>query len=151
MIKASKRLKIVLKLAQMKQQQAAEQLAKSQRQADSIQQQSQQLKDYQYDYNDRFSALANSDVSAAQLANYQRFYGSLEDAVFNQQQQLNVADSQLERARQYWQAEYAREQNMLSLIERKQSEEQLSEEKLLQKEQDARLVIRTGLFNKGVK
>ncbi len=141
MKKSSRRLQTVLKLAKLRQQLAAEQLGQMIRTADVHQQQVEQLKHYQQDYGENFKTLAGKDVSAEQLGNYQRFFGSLEQAVDTQQQRTILAEDQRELARRQWQQQYSRTRNMQALITRKQQEEEWELEKKRQREQDDRRPI----------
>lgn len=138
MKKPSRRLETVLMLAKLRQQRAAEQLGQMIRNTDSQHQQVEQLKHYQQDYGEHFKTLGEQAVSAGKLVNYQRFFGSLEQAVETQQQRSVLADDQCALARAQWQQQYSREKNMESLISRKQRQEERELETKLQREQDDR-------------
>ena len=137
-MKASKRLQVVLKLAEMKQQRAAETLAASQKELDSMEHQREQLVGFKAEYNSGFAGKTGLTVNPGQLANYQRFYGSLEQVQEAQVLRVESAQYQQSLARTDWQACYAREQNMRNLIDRKQHQEQLVDDRQQQKEQDDR-------------
>ena len=137
--KSSERLKLVLKLAQIKQQQAADRLAEASRSLEGSKQQEKDLLHYQQEYNRHFQYFEQQLVSPMQMRNYQRFYGGLEEAVYTQGQRIEVSERNVEFHRKHWQKEYHREKNMQKLIERKQClEDKLSENKL-QKALDDRL------------
>ncbi len=143
--KPSQRLETVLKLAQIKEQQAAEKLADSIRDLASHQQQEQELANYQYEYSKDFKNVGGEakaeGVSAAQLANYQRFYGNLEVAGNTQRERVELASKQQEQARGQWQQQYSRQKNMEKLVERKRQQEDSEAENKLQREQDDRRPI----------
>lgn len=138
MVKSSKRLQTVLKLAQLRQQRAAEQLGVMTRNAQAQQQQAEQLKHYQLDYNEHFKTLALQVTNAGQLRNFQGFYRNLEQVIDTQGERVILASNQREAARAKWQQLYAREKNMQSLIARKLAGEALEEDKKQQREQDDR-------------
>jgi flagellar FliJ protein len=138
MKKASQRLQAVLKLAQLKEKLAAEKLAATIRATDSQKQQKQQLQSFQQEYQQQFQVVGAKGASALQLMNYQKFYGSLQNAVDVQQQRVNLSDSQCEQARSQWQRLYAEQKNMEKLVERKAVEETLEADKKIQREQDDR-------------
>lgn len=132
----SHRLKTVLKLAQLRERQAALRLAESARNTELNTRQEQQLQQYKNEYCEQFKALANTQANAADLANYQRFYGNLQGAGDTQQERVALAVSQQEQARIQWQQQYARQKNMQSLIERKAKLEQRDTDNKLQRQQD---------------
>ena len=138
MAKPSERLKTVLRLAQLRQQQAAEQLGELTRNAEAQALQADQLKHYQLEYAQQFRDLGSGGVSAARLRNFQGFYGNLEQVIDTQGERVVLARNQQEAARQRWQQQYAREKNLQSLVERKAFEEQLQVEKKLQRLLDDR-------------
>ena len=136
--RSSDRLKVVLKLAQIRQQQAAEKLADATRALETHRQQGQQLRSYQDEYNKHFHSYEQATKSPQQMRNYQRFYGDLEEAVYTQDQRSEVSAQQLEYHRNQWQKTYGREKNMQSLVDRKRSEEEKTLEDKLQRELDDR-------------
>ena len=133
---ASQRLKTVLKLAQLRERQAAFRLAESARNTELYAQQGQQLQQYKDEYSEQFKSLAHTQANAANLENYQRFYGNLQDAGDTQQERVALAASQQEQARLKWQQQYARQKNMQSLIARKEKLEHRDADNKLQREQD---------------
>lgn len=136
-MRKSRRLQIVLTLAALKKQQAAEHLASVQREMQSLKEQEQQLHGYQQDYNEQFKQMT-VNANAAQLVNYQRFFSQLDTAIDSQQQRVCLSESQQENARVQWQQQYAREKNLGSLIEKIQKQEEQTEDKNTQRELDDR-------------
>ncbi len=133
---ASQRLKIVLKLARLRERQAAFGLAESVRNAERNVQQGQQLQQYKDEYREQFKSLAQTQANAADLENYQRFYGNLQDTGDTQQERVALAAAQQEQARIKWQQQYARQKNIQSLIARRVKLEQRDADNKLQREQD---------------
>lgn len=138
MEKRSRRLQTVLKLARIKQQQAAGRLGELTQAALAHADQEQQLKSYQSDYAEQFKSSAARGSAPALLRNFQGFYTQLEQAVETQQERVVLARDQRESARQEWQRLYARENTLENLVDRFASEEDIAEEKKLQREQDDR-------------
>ena len=140
--KPSRRLQTVLQLAHSKERQAAEKLADSIRELALQQQQEQQLTSYKQDYSEQFKHVAaeakNKAVGAGRLANYLRFYDSLEAVGNTQHEQVELASQQQQRARALWQQQYARQKNIEKLVNRKCRQENSEAEKKLQREQDDR-------------
>ena len=136
--KSSERLQVVLKLAQIKQQQAAEQLAEATKALQDNQQQGQQLRTYQQEYNSHFHQFEQQPLNPQTMRNYQRFYGNLEVAIYTQDQRSQASQAQYEATRSQWQDAYGREKNMGKLVERKQLEEEKAIEDKLQRELDDR-------------
>lgn len=138
MEKRSQRLQTVLRLAQIRQRLAAEQLGAMTRNAQAQQQQEHQLRHYQMDYGEHFKTLGAAGADAGQLQNYQRFFSNLERAVDTQRERVVLSDNQREAARRQWQGQYAREKNLEKLVDRVAREEDLAEDKKIQREQDDR-------------
>ncbi|MGK0500569.1 MAG: flagellar FliJ protein [Oceanicoccus sp.] len=138
--KSSERLQTVLKLAQLKQQQAAEKLAENIRNTQAQAQQQASLEEYKLEYNDQFSQLTRQGRHASQLANYQRFYGNLQQAGEAQIERNKLAQSLLEQARGQWQQLYFRRKKLEGLVQQKQYSEQREEGRKEQRELDDRSV-----------
>lgn len=138
MKKTSQRLQTVLKLAKLKEQQAAEQLAQAIRHAEAQHQQAQQLHSYQQEYNTQFQLTVKGQVNAGQLQNYLRFFVDLDSASQGQQERVVLAENQREVAQLGWQQQYSRYKNMQKLISKKQQQEQKFEDAAVQREQDDR-------------
>lgn len=136
--KSSERLQVVLRLAQIKQRQAAERLAEAARSLAAHRQQAQQLQDYQGEYNQKFHQLSQQQMNSLELRNYQRFYNNLDEAIDTQHRRSDVCAEQLEFHRKHWQKEYGREKNMEKLIGQKQRLEEKQLESKLQRVLDDR-------------
>ena len=136
MTKTSQRLQTVLRLAELKQQRAAEKLAVSIRNVNAQRQQARQIQDYQLEYAQRFQSSGGLGLNPAQLQNYQRFFSNLDSASRTQQQRCTLADAQQDQAREQWQQQYARQTSLQNLIEKKQHEETIAADKQEQRQQD---------------
>ena len=136
--KSSERLQVVLKLAQLKQQQAAERLAEATKALQANQQQGQQLRVYQKEYNNHFHSFEQQPLNSQVMRNYQRFYGDLEVAVYTQDQRSQMSQTQFEFHREKWQQAYGSEKNMEKLVDRKRQQEEKALDAKLQRELDDR-------------
>jgi flagellar export protein FliJ len=136
----SERLSVVLKLARLREQQAVLKLANMQRDMQASKQQQQQLQQYKSEYNQHFKQRSSSGQSAAELANFQRFYAGLEQASETQQQRTVLADSQLQQARAEWQRLHGREKNIQTLIASKQQQEDRQRDNREQRLLDDRVI-----------
>ena len=65
------------------------------------------LQDYRHDYLERLQQAMTSGMSASDCHNYQRFIGTLDDAIVQQQGVLQQADENLNKGRLYYQQESA--------------------------------------------
>lgn len=141
--KPSERLQTVLKLAKIKEQAAAVKLADNLRNVESHNQQEKQLQQYKDEYHRQFSQQGGDAKSAADLLNFQRFYNSLDEAELTQKQRTVLAKDQCEQAQTEWQLQYGKEKNMQSLVERKQQQETLDQDKKDQASLDDRVISRS--------
>ena len=136
--KRSERLQTVLRLAELRQQAAAEQLARSIQNAQAQQQQGEQLALYQQEYSEQYKSGGSAGLNAQQLQNFQRFFANLDTARETQQETITLAEGQQQRSRDQWQQQYSRQKKMAGLVDRVAFEEEQEEEKKLQRELDDR-------------
>jgi len=138
MKRVSKRLEIVKRLAELKQQRAAEALGQAINHAQAQQQQKLMLEEYQRDYGSRFKSEGAQGVNAFSLLNYRQFFTNLDNASGVQSERIQLSEQQLANRRQEWQGAYGRQITLENLIERKKLAEDIEEEKKEQAEQDDR-------------
>jgi len=136
--KRSERLLTVLRLAELRQQAAAEQLSRSIQNAHAQQQQGEQLEVYQQEYSEQYKSDGVSGFNAQQLQNFQRFFSNLGTAMETQQETITLAKGQQQISRDQWQQQYTRQKKMSGLVDRVALEEEQQEEKKLQRELDDR-------------
>ena len=143
-MKRSKRLKVVLDLAERRRKQADQWLAEAQNRILQGQQTLEQLEQYYSEYGNNFYASGAQGVSVSQLQTHQAFMQKLRQAIQQQQQAKQVDEAQLERVMAHWQSVYGHFKAIDSLVEKAKTEEQIKEEKLQQKQLDERSqLIRT--------
>jgi flagellar FliJ protein len=98
---------------------ASQDLGRATAQRDRQQQQLQMLVDYHSEYRSRLEEHAGRGLTVAELVNYQRFLGQLEQAVDQQRGVQLRAEQGLESARQHWQIAHRRLKSFEILQERR--------------------------------
>lgn len=137
-MKRSKRLQVVLDLAERRRKQADQLLAEAQNRVQKHQQTLEQLDQYYTEYGNNFYTAGAQGVSVVQLQTHQAFMQKLRLAIQQQQQAKQIDEGQLERVKVHWQSAYGHYKAIESLVEKAQTEERLREEKQLQKALDER-------------
>lgn len=137
--KSSERLQTLLKLAAMREQAAARQLALSSERLQQAQLQSQQLQQYEQDYQHRYVELSGTAVSRNFLLNYQGFFHQLETAQTQQTHAIELRAGDREQARLRWLEQHARRRLLSRVREQRLASEALSAEKKVQRELDDRV------------
>ena len=136
--KRSERLKVLLKLARMREENAARTLATSSEKLQQAERQGQQLSQYQHEYEQQFSARASQAISMRDLRNFQGFFRQLDSVQAQQQQVVALRDHEREQARQQWIALYQRRRVLDQIRERARAQEEAAQERRLQAQFDDR-------------
>lgn len=136
--KSSERLRTLLQLTALRENQAARQLAASVERLQQAQQQSRQLSAYEQEYHQQYVSRGEQSFSRNDLLNYQGFFRQLEHAQSQQVQNINERADEREQARLAWLQLHARNRLLAQLRQRRLAREQLEEEKKLQRELDDR-------------
>lgn len=131
----AKRMKIVLILAEQREQAAARQLGEWRKQLVAEQAQLQQLTEYR-DHYQQIYAERSQVRSANDLLTYSSFLQRLVVACAEQEQKIVLVQRQHDMSLQAWQRSYHRRQSIAQMIDRLQNDELLALEKRLQKELD---------------
>jgi flagellar export protein FliJ len=148
--KSSDRLRTLLKLAALREQQAARQLAASGERLQQAEQQSRQLTVYQQEYQNQYVSRGQQQLSGRDLLNYHGFFRQLEQAQVQQGRAIEQRDQEREGARQSWLATHAKRRLLTQIRERRLASEQQEAEKRLQRELDDRVQRgRSGGFGDG--
>lgn len=143
-MKRSKRLQVVLDLAERRKQEADKILGEAQGRLTKGEQALEQLQGYYNEYVNNFYSAGASGVSLGQIQNHQAFVQKLQAAIEQQTRANQMERAQLERVREHWQAAYGRHKAIDSLVEKAKTEEQRVQEKQQQKVLDERSqLIRT--------
>lgn len=130
----SKRMAIVLQLAEQAEQAAAEHLQQYRDQLNAAETQLQQLLDYQQEYIDQINA--KQQLSAREMISDRSFIGQLDDAAGAQRQKLAQCHRDCDQAMLAWQQAYQKRNSIAELIDKMKLEENALMEKQLQKEID---------------
>jgi len=103
------------------------------------------LQDYRQDYLQRLQDAMQTGMSAADCHNYQRFIGTLDDAIGQQAAVLRQADAHLEQGRSHWQQQQRRLNSFDALAQRQRRALAVQETRREQRASDefaSRLVYR---------
>ncbi|OZI52752.1 flagellar export protein FliJ [Bordetella genomosp. 5] len=122
---------------------AARALGKISAERNNAERQLQMLHDYRGDYLERLSQAMQSGMSASDCHNYQRFIGTLDDAISQQANVLKDIEQQLLASRLAWQAEKRKLSSFDTLAQRREQARQVVENRREQRVTDefsARLV-----------
>jgi flagellar protein FliJ len=134
--KPSQRLQVLLRLAQMREQDAARELAAESERLQQAQEQGRQLALYEKDYQQGFVDRGAQTLNRQNLLNYQGFFRQLEHVQTQQQRNIEQRDRDREAARLQWIEQYSRRKLLTRIRERRLAQEQLKADKKLQAEID---------------
>jgi flagellar FliJ protein len=134
--KASDRLKVLLRLAEMKEQNAARQLAADTERLQQAREQSRQLAVYEQDYQRDFVDRGALTLDRQSLENYHGFFRQLEHIQVQQQRTVDLRDREREVARLRWIEQYSRRKLLTQIRAKRLATEQLKADKKLQGEID---------------
>jgi flagellar FliJ protein len=134
--KPSQRLQVLLRLAQMREQDAARELAAESERLQQAQEQGRQLALYEKDYQQGFVDRGAQTLNRQNLLNYQGFFRQLEHVQTQQQRNIEQRDREREAARLQWIEQYSRRKLLTRIRERRLAQEQLKADKKLQAEID---------------
>lgn len=132
------RLQLLVTLAQRKRKEAERLLAESQQRVRDAEQGLQQLKAYQLEYQQQFTATGRGGMTINEIQIHQGFINRLNGAGEQQQQALVQSRAQLERVEAYWRQTLAHDKAMQKLLERAQQEASARADKRLQQQIDER-------------
>lgn len=127
----SKRLAIVLELAEREKDQAAQAFEQARQQYAQEEQKLAQLDDYYQDYARSFTSTKTLRVE--DLVKQRSFLQQLSQAIQQQQGLLRTVQNALEEKRKVWQKSHVKHKNLAELIERYRAEEQTVADKKEQK------------------
>ncbi|MDO6564680.1 flagellar export protein FliJ [Amphritea sp. 1_MG-2023] len=137
-MKRSKRLQVVLDLAERKRKQADQWLSQSQAKVQQGEATLAQLQSYYADYANSFYEKGASGVSPGQIHTHQAFMQKLRVAAEQQENALKMDRQQLEQVTTHWQSAYQHFKSVEMLVEKLKGQESKEAERQLQKELDER-------------
>lgn len=127
----SKRMKVVVDMAQRAEDDAASQLAKCRRALDEELQRLNDLEQYYQEYDQRFQN--TPAVRADQLSANRQFLQQLRETCNAQHMQVKKAEALLEAAKSYWRNQHLKHLNLQQYVDKLRSQEGAVREKLEQK------------------
>ena len=139
----ARRLEPVRAIAQDAERAVAIRLASAEQRYREAQQREQDLRRYRQEYQDNYAVRAGAGLQARQLREYQSFLARLSVAIDAQKATLLQAQREVEQERQQLRAAMARRKALGSVIDKAQREEQVMDEKRIQREIDERALRRT--------
>lgn len=138
-------LDMLINLAKESTDEAARLLGRLSAERSNAERQLSMLHDYRQDYLERLQQSMTSGMSASDCHNYQRFIGTLDDAIGQQQGVLRQAEDNLSKGRLYWQQEKRKLNSYDALAQREMRAQAVVESRREQRANDeysARLVQR---------
>lgn len=138
LMKKSRRIQPVVRVAENHQQQAARALGGAQVVLTQAEQRLQELRIYRDEYVRRFQAAGAVGMGAARMADYRRFLHSLSQAIEQQMQVVALAEQEVEVQRRQWYTRRGKVKMLGNVMARYVSDEQREADKKEQVEQDER-------------
>jgi len=137
-VKRSKRLESVVKIAESEEQAAARVLSESQQQLNAQQTKLSQLVEYRAEYARQLQQQASVGIAARQMHSYQSFISQLERGIEEQQRAVAQCKLKLEEKKQQWFTKRIKTRAMDKVMGQYLHKEQLEADKREQKVSDER-------------
>lgn len=132
-MRRSKRLQVVLELAQRREDVALKAMQIAQVSLNNQTQKLQELTQYQRDYQQALREAYKTHATAESCATYQHFLAQVGNAIEQQQQTVALAEQQFANVRKHWLSLHEKQQGMGGLIDRFRDEEDRESDKKEQK------------------
>lgn len=132
-MRRSKRLQVVLALAQRKEDEALKVMQVAQQNLNQQNNKLNELIQYQKEYQQALREAYKGGATAASCATYQHFLSQVGGAIDQQQSVVTLAEEQLNKTRELWRAVHEKQRGMGSLIDRFRDEEDREIDKKEQK------------------
>lgn len=130
----SRRLAVVLRLEEQKEQEALERMGEARKQVEQQREQVENLHRYQQEYRDQIRRSQQGVVQVARLQAWQAFIAQLDQVIRQQQKQLEQVETVFETRKKAWQEAWERRRGMEKYIEscrqQEQREQDVREQKL---------------------
>ncbi|MDF0605018.1 flagellar export protein FliJ [Neisseriaceae bacterium TC5R-5] len=127
---------LLIHLAEDKQKAAAERMNNAQNKLNEAYARMQQLENFRDEYRTRLTTHATQGMGVLQYQDFQRFLGRLNEAVVQQQSEIDRCTQRFLLERQTWQSEYKKLKAFGKLLEREQERALRKEIRLQQKVTD---------------
>lgn len=138
MARKSSRFQTVVRYTESKEDEAAKQLAESQKNLVDQQSRLESLTQFKDEYAQGFTRSGQQGMRASQLRDYQAFMTKLQNAVDQQQRMVEIAVENLESKRKQWLHTRNETRKANTLLDRYLLQEQRLQDKLEQKDSDER-------------
>lgn len=139
----SKRIRPVVELAENRHLDAARSLGLSRKQLEHQEMRLHELISYRQEYSRRYSESCGGGIGAMRLNEYRIFLARLDQAIRQQQTQVEQARRDCDQKRQQWLASRTRAKALDKVMDRYRREELEDAERREQKEQDERALHRS--------
>lgn len=136
--KRSKRLQVVLDLAERRKKDAERFLAEHLRRVEKDKQQLAQLEQYLIEYQRQYQAALQQGLDIGMLQNYQGFMQKIVATINQHKKAMQVNRDQLAQVRAYWVQLSGRHKALDTLVDQAVLDEQKAADKTLQKQLDER-------------
>lgn len=133
----SQRLKPVKQLAEDKADVAARELAKAQRRLDEQGQRLTQLHEFRGQYQEQRTRSGASGIDGFRLRDYNVFVGRIDEAVAQQQREVEKLTAEVEQKRRQWTELLGQARALDKVVERYADDERRAEDKRAQRQADA--------------
>jgi len=137
-MKRSHRLEPVVKVAENREQQAAQALGDSQLALTQAQQRQAELETYRKEYIDRFHTAGAAGMSAVQMADYRTFLANLDRAIAEQTVLVQQAANAVDQQREAWFARRGKVKMLGNVVSRYRADERRVADRKEQGDQDER-------------
>lgn len=134
----SQRVKPVIKVAKNRENEAARVLADGQRIVQERRQRLAELRSYREEYRNKYRKQGSDGMNAQQLRTFRNFLAKLDQAVEQQEQQVQAAQRDLEQKKSQWLEKHFRTQALDNVRNRYLTQEQRQEQRAEQKDTDER-------------
>ena len=137
-MKRSRRFEPVVKVAENREQEAAQALGEAQGVLTQAQQKLAELENYREEYVKRFHSTGAVGMSAAQMMDYRTFLVKLDKAIVEQGVVVTQANNLVEKQRQEWFTRRGKVKMLDTVVTRYQADEQRDADRKEQGDQDER-------------
>lgn len=138
----SKRLQPIERIAEQREEAAAQAIANARQRIASEQEKLEELRSFAEEYAQRLAPGAGLHT-ARELINWHQFFARLELAIRQQEQLVIDLQQQLEKLLQQWRALHLKRQSLQKVIAKSRMEEEVDRDKRLQRELDDRSAQRS--------
>ncbi|MFA5627381.1 MAG: flagellar export protein FliJ [Thiohalomonadaceae bacterium] len=145
----AKRMQPIVRITQMREEDAARELGKAQRQLKEQKDRLAELCLYRKEYLQTFQAQGSASISAVHFQEFHRFLANLEQAIEQQQLVVQNASRLCAQKNELWQQTHIKSKSMGMVVERYEEQEQYEQGRREQKDADemAQQAARTRLLH----